>query len=120
MPCRTSINSTPASVSTPNQNSRRDSRRMCCSLREAMMCQTAWMIRAASTASGKVVKRGVRKSRVTIVTAHATRSATWVRAPAPSLTAEADMLPPAIIPPKRALARLVTAWAFSSWSASTS
>ncbi len=65
------------------------------------MCQTAWMMSAPSTASGKDANSGVRNSTVTIVTAHVTRLATWVRAPAPSLTADDDMPPPAIIPPKQ-------------------
>ena len=39
---------------------------------------------------------------------------TCVRAPAPSLTADADMLPPAIMPPNSALAMLANACAFSS------
>ena len=84
------------------------------------MCQTAWMINAASTASGSVVNKGVRKSTVTIVTTQVTRFVTWERAPAPSLTAEADMLPAAIMPPNSALTTLATAWAFNSWFASTS
>jgi len=80
------------------------------------MCQTAWMMRAASTASGRLVKSGVRKSRVTIVAAQATRLATCVRAPAPSFTADPDMPPAASIPPNRPLARFTTACALSSWS----
>ena len=85
-----------------------------------MICQTAWMIRAASTASGSGANKGVRKSKVMIVTTQVTRFVTWERAPAPSLTAEADMLPAAIIPPNSALNRFAAAWAFSSWLASTS
>ena len=38
----------------------------------------------------------------------------WERAPAPSLTAEADMLPAASMPPNNALTTLAAAWAFNS------
>ena len=55
-----------------------------------------------------------------MVTTQVTRFVTCERAPAPSLTAEADMLPAAIMPPNRALNTFATAWAFSSWLASTS
>ena len=85
-----------------------------------MMCHTAWMIRAASTASGRLVNIGVRNSSVTMVATQVTRLETCERAPAPSLTADADMLAAAIIPPNRALPRLTAACARSSWSASTS
>ena len=84
------------------------------------MCQTAWMISAPSTASGRVANSGVRNSSVMTVATHATRFATWVWAPAPSLTAEPDMPPAASIPPNRELRMLVAAWALSSWLASTS
>jgi len=105
MRCSTSKSSTPHRVRTPNQTSTGAARRSVSSLREVTRCQSAWMIRAASTASGSGANKGVRKSRVTIVTIQATRFATCVRAPAPSLTADADMLPPAIMPPNRPLTR---------------
>ena len=79
-----------------------------------MMCHTAWMISAPRTASGSEANSGVRNSTVTMVTTHVTRLATCVRAPAPSLTADADMPPPAIMPPKSALATFANALAFSS------
>ncbi len=85
-----------------------------------MMCQTAWMISAPSTASGRVANSGVRNSSVTIVATQVTRLATCVWAPAPSLTAEPDIPPAASIPPNRELRTFVAAWALSSWLASTS
>ncbi len=114
------MNSTPSMASRPNQNSTLDSRRSRRSLREAMMCQTAWMISAARTDSGRVANSGVRNSSVMTVATQATRFETWVWAPAPSFTAEPDMPPEAIIPPKSELRMFVAPWALSSWSASTS
>ena len=68
MPCSTSIKTTPEKASTPNQNSTGDMRGgILYSLRELRMCQRAWMISAPSTASGSVVNKGVRKSRVITV-----------------------------------------------------
>ncbi len=84
------------------------------------MCHRAWMISAPSTASGSDSNSGVRKSRVRIVASQATRFDAWLLAPAPSLTALPDIPPAAIMPPKKELTMLVAAWAFSSWSASTS
>ena len=76
MPCNTSISSTPSNASTPNAHSVREARRTCFNLRAAMMCHTAWMISAASTASGKAANNGVRNRTVTIVTTQVTRFAT--------------------------------------------
>ena len=99
------MSSTPARARTPNQTSTGASCRSRSSRRLAMMCQTAWMMSAASTASGRLVKTGVRSRSVTIVAAQVTRLATCERAPAASLTADADMLPAAIIPPDEGAAR---------------
>ena len=76
MPSSTSMSSTPSNASTPNAHSVREARRTCFSLRAAIMCHTAWMISAASTASGKVANNGVRNRTVTIVTTQVTRFAT--------------------------------------------
>jgi len=64
--------------------------------------QTAWMMSAPRTASGSRREQRSEKSRVTKVATQVTRLLTCVRAPAPSFTADADMLPPTIMPPKSA------------------
>ena len=62
------------------------------------------MISAASTASGRSLNTGVRTSTVTRISTAATSGDSSERAPAPSLTADCDRLPPPARPPTQARA----------------
>src|SRR5215469_3243597 len=75
---------------------------------------------AASTACGKLRKRGIKAATVINTIVAATSDETWLLAPAQSLTAVDDTLQPLTNPPRQAAARLETPSAISSWFASIS
>ena len=78
------------------------------------------MISAASTASGRSLKSGVNSRTVTRISAAATSGETSERAPAPSLTADCERLPPPASPPIRPEPTFATPSAISSWFGSIS
>jgi hypothetical protein len=51
-------------------------------------CETAWMISAARTASGRFLKTGIKRRTVTTISTAATSAEASERAPAPSFTAD--------------------------------
>ena len=112
---RTSSTITPIRVSMASQNSRGTSRRYRRISPTFIRCETAWMISAASTASGRSVNSGVSAMTVTRLSAAAMIGDTWVRAPAPSLTADWDRLPPQARPPSTPEPRLARPSAIISW-----
>ena len=73
------------------------------------------MMRAASTASGRSVNSGVKATTVTIARTHATTLDISDFAPAPSLTADCDRLPPAASPFRKPEPMLAKPRATSSW-----
>ena len=96
---RTSSTITPSRVSMASQNSRGTSLRYRFISPTFIRWETAWMISAASTASGRSVNRGVNATTVTRLSTAAMTGDISVRAPAPSLTADWDRLPPQASPP---------------------
>ena len=105
---------TPANVSSPRRNSGASPGVRYAVCGAAAVCQRALIIRAARIVSGKLVKSGVRNTNVNITATQATRLTNWERPPALSFTAEGAILPPAICPPNRPVARLTTAKLFNS------
>ena len=73
------------------------------------------MISAASTASGRSVNSGVNATTVTRLSAVAMIGDSSVRAPAPSLTADWDRLPPQASPLSTPEPRLARPSAIISW-----